>query len=144
MKGTTMNNAKYALKTTVAFAAGIAIGYVANLFVSTEEREKQRQKLEDVKQKISTESLNDVTNSLFGKSAKDMKQEMDTLLDEFHDQVDSVRETADSFDARKYQRLVNDFVSKVQEDRDFSNSQVEKLKSFLKSDYQKVMQIFNK
>ncbi|MCD8507761.1 hypothetical protein LRY58_05735 [Candidatus Woesebacteria bacterium] len=123
----------------IAFAAGAAIGYVASLFLSTEERDKQKKKIVELTDKLPTEKVDELTTALFGKSTKEMKAKMDDVFADFQTRVDKVKKTAKSIDTKKYQQVVTDFVKEVQKTHDFSAEQVKQLQDFLKSDYKKVM-----
>lgn len=138
MKETTQTT--YPIKTAFVFGTGIALGYVVNLFMSNGAKSKQKAQIMKIKDGISLESLEEVTSNLFGKATKEMQDRMNTMLEDFQKKIDSIKDTTDSVDTKKYQKLVTDFTSNIQKDYDLSKEQAEKLGSFLKSDYQKVVQ----
>jgi wobble nucleotide-excising tRNase len=89
---------------------------------------------------IAVETLEELTSNLFGKATKEMQERMNTMLEQFQRKIESVKDTTESVDTKKYQKLVNDFTSSIQKEYELSKDQMEKLETFLKSDYQKVLQ----
>jgi len=127
-------------KTAFIFGTGIAVGYVVNLFLSEGIKNKHKEQLMRIKEGISVETFEELTSNLFGKATKEMQQRMNEMLEQFQSRIESVKDTAESVDTKKYQKLVNDFTSSIQKDYELSKDQMEKLETFLKSDYQKVLQ----
>jgi hypothetical protein len=134
----------YFFRTSMIFITGLTAGYIVNLFMSSGVKNKHRQQLVEIKNRISPESFDEITTSLFGASTKEMATHMDEILSQFQEQVASIKAAADSFDRKKYQKLIDDFSDRMQSDYDFSTEQIERLRSFLKSDYQKVLQALSK
>lgn len=93
-----------------------------------------------VKENISVEAFEEITSNLFGKATKEMQERMNAMLEQFQSKIESIKGTAESVDTKKYQKLVDNFTSSIQKDYELSKDQIEKLETFLKSDYQKVLE----
>jgi len=128
----------------VGVVAGAALGYVVSLLVSDPDKRKQKKKLnnkvEEIKGLLQQEDLVDRVGDVFDSTSSAAREKYEELVDDFAVRLSLFKGTLASIDDKKYRQVVADFVDDLQEDGEFSDEQLKKLKRYLRRDYKLIKQ----
>ena len=121
------------------FGAGIILGALlggaAAFFLSPksgkENREMAKKKLEEWKEKYEGKSPDEIAKEIFGEASAQGKKLYEQAQKEMNKRLDEIKKSADDIDHKKYQKVVDDVMSKLQEEKEATKERVNALKTYL-------------
>ncbi len=121
------------------FGAGIILGAllggVAAFFLSPqtgkENREMAKKKLAALKKKYEGKTPDEIAQAVFGQASKEGKKLYSIAQKELNSKLDEVKQKAEKIDHKKYQKVVDDVISRVKVEKDATKERVAKLQEYL-------------
>lgn len=121
------------------FGAGIVLGALlggaAAFFLSPksgkENREMAKKKLEAWKKRYEGKTPDEIAKEIFGEASAQGKKLYEQAQKEMNKRLDEIKKSADDIDHKKYQKVVDDVIARLKDEKDATKERVAALKDYL-------------
>ncbi|MBP9691547.1 hypothetical protein KBD81_05720 [Candidatus Woesebacteria bacterium] len=121
------------------FGAGIVLGAllggVAAFFLSPksgkENRELAKNKLAEWKKKYEGKGPEEIAKEIFGHASAEGKKLYQHAQKEMNSRLDELKKSAEDIDHKKYQKVVDDVISRLKDEKEATKDRVAALKEYL-------------
>lgn len=118
-------------KISLAFLCGAATGYIASLFVPSETKHQQKEKIEETAERV---------KDIFDENTAEMRAKYHAIREEFIAGLSRLKGTVSAIDKAKYQEVLDEVLKKIKSREKLPKGQIDKLRHYLSQDFQIIKQ----
>lgn len=126
---------KSILRAILVLVGGAVASYVVSNLASPQQRSKTKKEIQAALKKI---DWDDTSQKILGQSTAEMRQQLQEILENFQDQVHTIKSRFEDVDTSKYNKMVDSFTKKLEDDADFTKAQIKKLSHYLRNDFKMI------
>ncbi len=118
-------------KMLFSFLAGIGVGYVCTLFMEEQKKEAQREALKEAAVRA---------KDIFEENTVEMRSRYRDIREQFIAALAELKGTVKGIDKQKYEDALDRVLKDIKKEQKLSQSQVNKLKDYFTTDFDKIKQ----
>ena len=126
---------KSILRAVFVLVGGAIASYVVGILASPKERTKTKKQIQSALKKI---DWDDTSQKILGQSSAEMRQQLQEILEAFQDQIHTIKSRFENIDGNKYNKMVDLFIKKLEDDSEFTKAQIKKLSHHLRNDFKMI------
>ena len=138
----THNNSNTMKKAGVSLVLGMAIGYIASLFIPSSTREKHKETLEEKTQQLASILREDDpaqrVKDIFEKNTARVRESYNNIKEEFISKLAELKTSIQDIDRQKYQSLLDSVLDRAKEDKELTQAQLDRMRRYLRQDFEKI------
>ncbi|MBD3250062.1 MAG: hypothetical protein GF381_00600 [Candidatus Pacebacteria bacterium] len=136
------NNNSQIKKTGLALMAGMALGYLGSLFISSDTRRQHKQFVEQkatqLKDILTDEDPVKRVKAIFKKNTQEMRDKYQAIKQDLVTKLSQLKGALQDIDKKKYSQVLDRVLDKARRDQELSQAQLERLKQFLSQDFDRI------